>query len=67
MDNVYRGLSYRCSDNRGRTIKVNPLQRNSSSKKCQGEYHEKLRMIVKHSQEKKKAKTKRTGTLCFIL
>lgn len=33
VDNVYRGFSYRCSDNRERTIKVNPLQRNSSSKK----------------------------------
>lgn len=33
VDNVYRGFSDRCSDNRERTIKVNPLQRNSSSKK----------------------------------
>jgi len=57
-DDVYRGFSYRSSDSRERTIKLNPLQRNSCSKKCQGEYHEKLRMIVKHSREKKKKRLK---------
>lgn len=64
VDNVYRGFIYRCSDNRERAIKVNPLQRNSSSKNAKVNIRKSWGLNI---AKKKRAKTRRTGTLCFIL